>query len=58
MIKISYNDDEEMMHIENDKGTVFLGNYWDFPREPPKVAEFLRKLGIEVKIDKDFPSIG
>lgn len=58
MVTISYNSEEEMMHIENDNGTVFYGNYWDFSREPKDLYKFLVQLGLPVKIDKDLVSLG
>lgn len=59
MIKITYNENEEMMRIEDHLGTViFLGNYADFDREPTHVKEFLEKCGLNVLIKDDLPAIG
>lgn len=46
------------MSISADKETVFFGNYWDFSRNPKEIAKLLKKLGLEVHIDKDLPAIG
>lgn len=54
-IKISYNPSQEMMHIENDKGTLFYGNYWDFSRNPKDLAKLFEQMGLKVKIDQDLP---
>lgn len=55
---ISYNPDEEMMSIsdKNDK-CLFYGNYWDFDKSPTGIAEFLKKIGLKVKIDKKLKSV-
>ena len=59
MVKISYNPDEEMMQISVDGGMVFYGNYLDFSRDPEKIAQFLKDLGVEeVYVDKDLMSLG
>jgi|GEM_PF-6726644 len=58
MVKISYNSQEEMMHIETDNGTVFYGNYSDFKRDPDSLYKLFVSLGLSVKKDEDLPSIG
>lgn len=58
MVKISHNEDEEMMVIKNDDEVVFYGNYWDFDNSPEGLADFLKSLGLKVKLDKKLPSIG
>lgn len=58
MVKISHNEDEEMMEIKNDDEVVFYGNYWDFDDSPKGLANFLKSLGLKVKLDKKLPSIG
>lgn len=58
MINISYNEDEEMLMIKKDENIVFYGNYWDFDNSPKGLADFLKLLGLKVKLDKKLPSIG
>lgn len=58
MINISINEDEEMMEIKNDDNVVFYGNFWDFDDSPRGLADFLKSLGLKVKLDKKLPSIG
>jgi hypothetical protein len=57
-VKISYNPEEEMMEIDFENEAIFYGNYTDFSREPLDIANLLGKIGIEVDIDSNLPSIG
>lgn len=57
-IRISYNSQEEMMSIECYREEVFYGNYSDLSRDPEELAKLLRKMGLDVHIDEDLPSIG
>jgi len=58
MIVISYNEKEEMMKIEKDGKVIFLGNYWDFPREPKALSVMLARLGLGFNINNQLPAIG
>jgi len=58
MLLITYNDKEEMMKIEKDGKVIFLGNYWDFSRNPKDLSVFLARCGLSLKITNDLPAIG
>ena len=61
-IEIHYNESESMMsiNISDDRPgasdtTLFYGNYWDFRNNPEGIAQFLTKLGHDVKLQNDLP---
>lgn len=48
MIKITYQEDCEMMAIEDDGCVIFYGNYGDFDRSPRALKDFLTLLEHDV----------
>ena len=55
MVVITYNEDEEMMQIQNGRGEViFYGNYSDFNRTPNGLSDFIQKLDEDVVLSNMF----
>lgn len=50
MITIERNDFAEIMRVTFKNKVIFNGNYWDFPRDPEEVFEFLKKLNLKVEL--------
>lgn len=51
-IKILKDESVEMMKIVLDEKVLFEGNYWDFSRDPDELLKFLKKLNLNVSIEK------
>jgi hypothetical protein len=51
-VKILKDESVEMMKIVLDEKVLFEGNYWDFNRDPDGLLKFLKKLNLNVSIEK------
>lgn len=52
MIEIKHDPTCDMMEIvdTNIDEDIFLGNIWDFHRDPAALCQFLRDCGVDAKV--------